>query len=244
MTWAVAASAVVHAGFAAMLMTGSGSVAPSPPRLDVALRPAPAAPLRPLDTSAPLRPGAFVLPAFAPLGALAALPSDVVVPAPDETPTAAADGQIASIAVHAEVLVDRNRLGPVLARQMVEFPIEIDSPVMLDEPIVARLAASLVAASSSSEPIVVWAVVGWNGSVDEVELTSGDADMAEAVLDAVRQAHFRPARNGLVAYRYPIALEFRWTADDSATAEADVTRIGALAPRQSDSADPASAVAR
>jgi hypothetical protein len=243
MTWALVASAMVHAGFAVMLVTGGVEATTSTPRLDVALRPAIAAPLPPLDASTPLQPAAFVLPAFRPLGALAALPPDLALPAPEDARTPAADGPIGDVTVRAEVLLDGNRLGPMLSRQMTEFPIEVDSPVMLDEPIVAHLPASL-AATSSGEPIVVWAVVGWNGLVDEIQLTSGDPDLAEPVLEAVRQAHFTPARNALVAYRYPIALEFRWPRGEPATAAADTPRVDALAAGRSTPAHPVTTVAR
>jgi hypothetical protein len=224
MTWALAASAVVHAGIAVALVTGPAGLPSAPMRVDLPLRAEIATPLPPLEPLAVLRPVAYLRPAFAAPGALASDPSPMA--APRDAPTMPdAGGPLADVPITAVVLADRNRLGPLLTRQMAEFPVEIDSPVHVDAPIVAHLPASVLA-DPASEPIVVWAVVGWNGEVEEVQLAAGDAGLADGVLDAVRQARFVPARNGLVAHRYPIALEFRWGAGDASTAPTEVAETG------------------
>jgi hypothetical protein len=136
----------------------------------------------------------------------------------DASPSADAPDQMGQVAAIAEVLTDHSRLGPLLSREMAEYPTEIDSPVRLDDPIVVRLPAG----TRPSEPdasIVVWAIVLADGSVDSALLAEGDETVAEPVLAAVKAARFVPARSRLQPRDYPISLEFRFSAkapDDTA----------------------------
>ena len=210
---ALSASALVHAGVAAVLVAGSPLVQ-SPP----------------LPTALPLR-ASLSMPHAAPmqpieLAALRAVPvsrirestlptlttEPLYVGEPDAQSAAADADAVGQVAAIAELLTDHSRLGPLLGREMAEYPTEIDSPVRLDDPIVVRLPAG----TRPSEPdasIVVWAIVLADGSVDTALLAEGDESVAEPVLAAVKAARFVPARSRLQPRDYPISLEFRFSAN-------------------------------
>jgi len=121
--------------------------------------------------------------------------------------------------IDAAVLADRNRLGDVLSRQMTEFPIEVDSPAGLDGTIRARYPRTALA-ERREDSVAVWIVVDENGIADEIIVLDGSEDFAEAVVAAVREAHFVPAKNNLKPIRYPISLEFRFVLGAKADAGA------------------------
>jgi len=224
---ALSASALVHAGVAAVLVAGSPLVPwqqpASPPPLRASLAEPHAAPLQPLDLAA--------LPTvrFSRIQA-SALPH--LVPAPlreeDAPPAAAPPEAVGPVAAVAELLADHSRLGPLLSRELAEYPTEIDSPVRLDEPIVVQLPQGTrpVAADPS---IVVWAVVLADGSVETALLADGDEALAEPVLAAVKAARFVPARSRLQPRDYPISLEFRFAAQAPADAAERVVSVSGRA---------------
>ena len=224
---ALSASALVHAGVAAVLVAGSPLV--QSPQLPIALAlraslvESHAAPMQPIELAA-LRAVPMSRIRESALPRLAAEP--VNVGEPDASPTVDAPDQPGQVAAIAEILTDHSRLGPLLSREMSQYPTEIDSPVRLDDPIVVRLPAG----TRPSEPdasIVVWAIVLADGSVDTALLAEGDESVAEPVLAAVKAARFVPARSRLQPRDYPISLEFRFSAksaDD--TAQRVVTAAG------------------
>lgn len=209
---ALSASALVHAGVAAVLVAGSPLVqsprSPTAPALRASFSEPHATPMQPIELAA-LRAMPMSRIRESALPRLAAEPLDVGEPdasRSEDVPERA--GQVAAIA---EILADHSRLGPLLGREMAEYPTEIDSPVRLDDPIVVRLPAG----TRPSEPdasIVVWAIVLADGSVDTALLAEGDESLAEPVLAAVKAARFVPARSRLQPRDYPISLEFRFSA--------------------------------
>jgi hypothetical protein len=216
---ALSASALVHAGVAAVLVAGAPLVqsahVPTALPLRATFSEPYAAPMQPIELASlqavPVsRIRASALPRLA--------PEPLYVAEPDVAPSAAAPDQVGQVAAIAELLTDHSRLGPLLDREMSEYPTEIDSAVRLDDPIVVRLPAGL----RPSEPdasIIVWAVVLADGSVDTALLADGDESLAEPVLAAVKAARFVPARSRLQPRDYPVSLEFRFTAksaDDTA----------------------------
>jgi len=48
------------------------------------------------------------------------------------------------------------------------------------------------------------------GIPEEVLVTDGQEEFADAVIAAVRAARFVPAQNNLLPIRFPLALEFRF----------------------------------
>jgi hypothetical protein len=211
---ALSASALVHAGVAAVLVAGSPLVpsarlvAASP--LQATLSEARPAALSPIE-AAPLKTVAFSRIRESRLPQLAQLPRGDD-PA-DATPASARHAPSGPVAAIAEVLADHGRLGALLTRELAQFPTEIDSPVRIAEPIVVPLPAEAIAGAGDSS-IVVWAIVMADGSVDTALLADGDESLAEPILAAVKAARFIPAVSRLQPRDYPISLEFRFAPND------------------------------
>ena len=210
---ALSASALVHAGVAAVLVAGAPLVqSPHPPTavvLRASLSEPQANPMQPIELAA-LRAVPVSRIRESALPRLAAEP--VNVGEPDASPTVDAPDQPGQVAAIAEILTDHSRLGPLLSREMSQYPTEIDSPVRLDDPILVRLPSG-IRPSEPDASIVVWAIVLADGSVDTALLAEGDESVAEPVLAAVKAARFVPARSRLQPRDYPISLEFRFSAN-------------------------------
>ena len=209
---ALSASALVHAGVAAVLVAGAPLVQsphlPTAVTLRASLSEPHATPMQPIEVAA-LRAVPMSRIRESALPRLAAEP--VHVGEPDAQPASAAADTVGQVAAIAELLTDHSRLGPLLGREMAEYPTEIDSPVRLDDPIVVRLPSG-IRPNEADASIVVWAIVLADGSVDTALLAEGDESVAEPVLAAVKAARFVPARSRLQPRDYPVSLEFRFSA--------------------------------
>lgn len=158
---------------------------------------------------------------------LAAIPEQprLTVPMPQRAPHAAPPPSAASrvgfgaIEVVAEPLANRARLGEYLARQMTEFPVEIDRPVRIDQKIAVTYPGAALA-QGREDGVAVWVIVDAEGNVEEIFVAEGTEEFAIGVVAAVRAAHFHPAENNLKPIRYPIALQFDFRAGGNATAQA------------------------
>jgi hypothetical protein len=148
-------------------------------------------------------PAPTLLPLLPPLQSVQRLPQLAMLPGGSATR--------GELRVEGRVLAARERLGPLLDRQMREFPLEIDSPVRLRERVVARYPFAGVP-DAEEATVTVWAVVDAEGKADEIEVVEGPAELTEAVIAAVRAARFTPAYDRLQPIRFPIALEFRFAA--------------------------------
>ena len=109
--------------------------------------------------------------------------------------------------VQPHTLEDRSRLGDLLSRQISEFPVEVDLPVRLRDPIAVRYPAAALSAGREGT-VVVWIVVGTRGNAEEVLVVDGPEDFSAAVLEALRDVYFNPAQNNRQLIAFPIALEF------------------------------------
>ncbi len=123
------------------------------------------------------------------------------------------------LTVAAEPLQDRDRLGDLVTRQINEFPVELDFPARLGNPIVARYPPQALAEGREGS-VAVWLVVDTDGTVLELHLADGDEEFAAMAVAALEGARFVPAHNYLKPIRYPLALEFRFVIDAKATASA------------------------
>ncbi|MFO1412485.1 MAG: TonB family protein [Burkholderiales bacterium] len=210
--WALAASILVHGG---LIAAHFGGVTGGQP---VASTPALYATLQAAST-----PSEAVTPALVAAAAPVAVPQADPVPASSEpapppvrvakvrgtaTPTGSA---FAIPSVPARVLNDRNRLGELDARMGVEFPIEIDQPVRMREPILARYPAAALA-QGREDTVGVWVLVNAEGVAEEVQVLDGSPEFAAEVVAAVNAATFVPAENRLHKIRFPLALEFEFRA--------------------------------
>ncbi len=233
LTVALAVSALLHAGLAVVAVAGLGaspaprSIAPALQALILAAAPA-------FEPLASLEPVVINVPRFEPLSRALLAPPEGSDPPGHGSSAAGLDANATDVPVAGVVLADHNRLGPFLQRQIAEFPVEMDSPVRIGAPIVARYPAAALR-DGLDTTVVVWVVVGWNGRADEVEVSDGDPLLAEAVIAAVKDAQFVPARNRLLATRYPIALEFRF---DDPNGRAGSAITGDAASRDSRAARP------
>jgi len=117
------------------------------------------------------------------------------------------NGAPGGILVQPHTLEDRNRLGDLLSRQTSEFPVEVDLPVRLRDPIAVRYPAAALAAGRQGS-VAVWIVVNSHGEADEVQVVDGPEDFAAAVLEALRDIYFLPAQNNRRLIAYPVSLEF------------------------------------
>jgi TonB family protein len=119
-------------------------------------------------------------------------------------------GVLSELRVNGEMLRERNHLSEAVStRQLTEFPVEIDMPVRLADSIRVPYPAAAMAAGRE-DFVAVWVVVNSAGAADEIEVTAGSEEFANAVVAALRQAQFLPAQNNLQPIRFPIALQFRF----------------------------------
>jgi TonB family protein len=124
----------------------------------------------------------------------------------------------AGVLVEAQALQDRDRLGDVLlTRQITEFPVELDYPVRLAGKIIVPYPPAALAAGREGA-VAVWVLVDEKGGAEEIDVTEGSEEFANAVTEAIRAAHFLPAQNNLAPIRFPISLEFQFKASDTTAA--------------------------
>jgi TonB family protein len=206
--WALAASVTLHAGIVAVTLGGdprAGAASLAPRALVATLTPAEIVPPEPAVIASPA-PSILA----APVAAAPAPPVPQSAPAAAEPAPAAPRGRASGLAkldIVAAPLADRNRLGDVWARQLAEFPVEVDRPARLDDKVVARYPPAALRAGREGS-VAVWFVVDANGHADDIQVVDGDEEFAAEVLDAVRSARFHPAEDKLRPIRYPLALEF------------------------------------
>lgn len=214
--WALGASVAVHASLVAVAaLEGSGTpgYAPAPEVvLSATLVPAHAAPspVMTIDAPSPLALPAdlmMLMPVPAPLQRIALTHEALAAP------VAPVAGRFEDVRVAGALLQDRARLGDFYARTLGEFPHEIDMPSRVADTILAQYPPEALAAGIEGS-VVVWAVIDETGTPAEVDVADGPAELAEAALAAVRQARFLPARNNMQPIRFPIALEFRFSAGE------------------------------
>jgi TonB family protein len=222
--WALAASLVVHAALVVATLPGgrAGIAAMTPQTLEATLRPAqtppPETPV--IATPAPSVLTSTVAIASLPIAPPASVePANPVAPAPKGPPHG-----LAAMEVLAQPLADKNRLGDFMARQMTEFPIEVDRPARLDENIVARYPAAALR-EGREDSVAVWIVVNAEGVAEEVQVLDGSQEFADEVLAAINAAKFLPGEDNLKPIRYPIALEFQFrTGATEATASTGIAQ--------------------
>jgi len=218
LAWAVGASVVMHAALAVLAVPSIGRGATEAPVFEGRLA---AVLAGPSDALLPERALPLVLPwrQIAPLR-VPLLPVASLSPLPEPHRAApvpaGADGMAR---IEGRLLGGRERIGALVDRQLLEFPREIDTPARIREPIETPYPAAALA-EGREDAVVVWAVVNPDGTVDEVDVTEGTPEFAEAVVAAVKAARFNPATNNLKPIRYPIALEFRFALGQAPSATA------------------------
>ena len=219
--WALVASSVMHAALVAMPLAYPGNDGNAMADRGVVLQ----ATLAPLSRQKPDQQAEYsahvaVTSAPSPLQF-----SAVEKPAPPELlplPTVAADvhsaytspplagiGKAADLSVDAQPILNSVRLGDLLSRQQGEFPMEVEAPSRPIGKISARYPRAALA-DGREGTVAVWVVVNEHGAADEIVIVEGTEEFAGAVVQAIRNSHFMPARNNLTPIRYPIALEFRF----------------------------------
>jgi TonB family protein len=204
----VGASVVMHAALAVLAVPPAGRGPADAPVFEGRLA---ATLAKPTEAVLPERPLPLVLPLLqiAPLR-VPLLPVATLSRLPEPHRAAPAPGGASGIArIEGQLLAGRERVGALVDRQLLEFPREIDTPARIRDPIAAPYPAAALAAGRE-DAVVVWAIVDPDGTVDEVDVTEGTPEFAEAVVAAVKAARFTPATNKLKPIRYPIALEFRF----------------------------------
>jgi len=219
LVWALVASTIVHSALVAVPRTVPGRGASAVADRGVALQAVLAAPQdQQADPAADQQP--VVAPAEAP-SPLKIVEQDVATPdvppvppgilaqPPSAAPPLLGVGGFGEVRIDGVPLAERDRLGEALSRQMSEFPVEVDFPVRLNEPIRAQYPAAALAAGRE-DSVAVWIVVDAQGIPEEVLVTDGQEEFADAVIAAVRAARFVPAQNNLLPIRFPLALEFRF----------------------------------
>lgn len=107
-------------------------------------------------------------------------------------------------------LADRSRIGDLFSRQMTDFPVEIDRPPRLTNPIEVPYPATALA-QGREETVVAWVIVNEKGSAETIEIAEGSEEFAQVVRTALMAASFEPARNNRLPISFPISLEFRFT---------------------------------
>jgi len=152
-----------------------------------------------LATAGPTREPDIALPASPPTAATQAMSPGV--------PMRFGNGVPGGILVQPHTLEDRNRLGDLLGRQISEFPVEVDLPVRLREPIAVRYPSTALAAGRQGT-VVVWIVVNTQGKAEEVQVVDGSEEFSAAVLEALRDIYFLPAQNNRRLIAFPLSLEF------------------------------------
>jgi len=221
--WALVASAVVHSALVALprALPGHGSLADDdrgivlqaalvrPPVKQGDPLPDPQPEVGLADTLSPMQLAAqdSALPPAGP-----PLPHGAVPPPLSPLPPRLGVGGSGDVRIDGMPLAERDRLGEMLSRQLSEFPVEVDFPVRLTETIRAKYPPAALA-EGREDSVAVWIVVDAQGAPAEIVVTDGQEEFASAVVEAVRSAHFVPARNNLEPIRYPIALEFRFAID-------------------------------
>lgn len=236
LAWALAVSVVVHTTLVVMPGTWphreSTAAADRGDLLQVALVPpeekkAEQPTERPPELVAPPAPSPATLPAEQlPPAPAAETAAPIVAPSnlnPEASRPLAIRGA-ADMDVDGKQLADKSRLGDYLARQMTEFPVEVDFPVRLGDVIHVHYPPA-AAIAGRQDSVVLWIVVDAAGAPDEIAVVEGSQEFADAVVAAVKAAHFLPARNNLQPIRFPLALEFNFTAGNSATASAANVQI-------------------
>lgn len=209
--WALTASVAVHAGIVAATLAGSAR----PGVAALTSRPL-VATLTTLQAPPPPDPVIVSTPAPTVLATHVAVPAHPPAPTPAPAPPAPAEPApkgpahgLGPLEITGEPLADKNRLGDYMNRQLVEFPVEVDSPAKLGEKIVVRYpTAALVAGREGS--VAVWVVVDPEGVPSEIQVLDGTEEFANEVVAALRAAQFIPARNNLKPVPYPISLEFQF----------------------------------
>jgi TonB family protein len=219
--WAIAASIAVHGGiFAAHLgALEGGAAAPSPPALYASLAPAPVASQDVVAMpmlQAPSDVATTIAPEAVPVASERRPPAVEHVAKAIGTTARVGDG-LAIVRVAGRPLGDRNRIGELSVRQLTEFPVEVDRPVRMDEPIIAHYPKAALA-QGREDSVGVWIVVNAQGEAEEVQVLDGAPEFAEQVVAAVNAAKFIPAENRLRQIRFPIALEFQFRVADAAPA--------------------------
>lgn len=207
--WALGASLAVHAVLVVATFPGgrAGIAAMTPQTLEATLRPAQTPPP---DTPVIATPAPSVLTSMVAVAAPPAAPPATVAPLATTPPAPKGPPRgLAAMEVLGEPLADKNRLGDFMARQMTEFPIEIDRPARLEERIVARYPTAALR-EGREDSVAVWIVVNAQGVAEEVEVLDGSQEFADEVLAAINAARFLPAEDNLKPIRYPIALEFQF----------------------------------
>lgn len=178
-----------------------------------------------LVVPAPLEPGAdYALP---PSPAPAAAIANAARPQAQAT-----GGTQGGVLVEAQPMQDVGRLsGELQTRQMSDFPMELDSPVGLRQTIVARYPPAAMAAGREGS-VIAWVVVDARGSVEEIQIADGAEEFANAVVAAVREGRFIPAQINAAPVRFPIALEFRFSAaKPTASPDARLVRPAEVQPK-------------
>jgi TonB family protein len=213
--WALGASTVVHAGLVAMValqgVNTPGQALEPAVVLQASVAPLSAMPqpLMTIDASPlalPAEPMAL-MPTLAPMQRVAMTRESIAVPA------GMADGGFEDVRIVGALLQDRARLGDFYARRLGEFPREIDVPARLSGKIVAQYPIDALAGGIEGS-VAVWAIVDETGMAAEVDVIDGPPALVQAAVAAVREARFLPARNNMKPIRFPIALEFRFDAND------------------------------
>jgi TonB family protein len=211
--WAAIISVAAHSALVAMPLVrhggGTRSLDDRAVPIVATLAPTVQSAASALVVPAPLEPiSAYVLPAM--------LPAVVPIPPTPAPQALASDGMQGSLLIEAQTLRDTNRLGDLLARQMNEFPLELDSPVELRHAVVARYPPAALAAGHEGT-VIAWILVDAKGNVEEIQVADGSEEFAGAVIAAIRNAHFIPAQQNLVPIRFPISLEFHFATGGAAT---------------------------
>lgn len=216
LAWAIVASIALHAVVLIATLPGGRRGAehavPSDLQATLVVLPAPPAPPR------PEQPPITVLTA-APDRHPFDLPAPAGPTAPAVLPPGSARASPGGMQVAAAPLTEPVRLGGILARQMNEFPAEIDRPVRLSGAVVARYPRGAME-QGREDTVVMWVIVDATGAVEYVQVAEGSDEFAQEAIAAVRAARFLPAEDRLKPIRYPIALQFDFRSGRSTTASA------------------------
>jgi TonB family protein len=204
--WALLASTIVHTALVAMppALPGkaSGARAEQGTTLQATLLPANSAQAE--DQTAPAGTPPITI---ANQAASVSLPSPASAPQPAAATRSLLGVGSSNVQIAAQTLVDLNRLGDLLSRRMAEAPVEVDFPARPSEPIRVRYPEAALAAGREGS-VAVWVLVSPEGTPDEVTVVDGPPEFADAVVAAVKEAHFVPAQNNLVPMRYALAFQF------------------------------------
>jgi TonB family protein len=215
LAWAIVASVVVHAAILIASLPGGKPGIPeaAPPALRASIVSAELEPRAGPEMPVPVPPMLTTNPDHSTLK----VPSpERAVATPPRAPTASRAGW-AAVEVAAQPLLDRGRLAWLDTRQTIQFPVEIDRPVRMNDRIVARYPAAALA-QGREDSVVVWVVVNESGEAEEVSVVEGGEEFAHEVVAAVRAARFLPAENNLKPISFAIALQFDFRLRSTATA--------------------------